>query len=126
MKRTDKLVSSDGGKLSFIGYDGEVLMVLAVPPGVVDASVYIDLCPVGVKIEVDGGLWLASPAVRSGVIVSNAPFESAADVDFIPASAAEQMQRDMLRRLDSLSKVNERLLARERAAFALGVPRGSA
>lgn len=126
MNRSDKFVSADGGKISFVGDAGEVLAVIAVPAGIVDVAQYLDLLPHGAKIEIDGGLWLASPPIRSGRVVSDLKFESAANVDYIPASASELMQRQILQRLALLSKAQERSDARVRASQALVIPKGQA
>lgn len=126
MRRTDKLVSATGGIMSFFSADGEHLAEISVPAGVVDCEQYLELLPSGAHVEIEKGLWLVSPAVRSGVVISPDKFECAANVDYIPATAADLMQRQVLHRLNSLSKANERLEARIRASDAIRLPVGPA
>lgn len=120
---TDKLASADGGTLDYLSVDGELLLSVAVPAGLVSAGKYLALAPEGVSIEVNG----LAVVPASGNAYGKQPYgpgatETAANPDFKPSSAdamARQLAQ-LTRQVAVLSRAPER---RQRAADAVVVER---
>lgn len=114
--RLARFASASGGTLSAITPEGELLLDVAVPPGIVHASPFIDLLPDGSEWALSDGLSVVEP--RSGYAVQEAPgmFNSAANPDFAPSSA-DSLQREMLVQLNRM-KAATRTAERYSAAAA--------
>lgn len=86
---TDSFASADGGTLDFLSSKGEVLLSVAVPPGVVSARKYLAMAPEGVTVEMGEGLALVPASGRAYGVqpYGEAAFETSANPDFKPSSA---------------------------------------
>ena len=113
--RNTVFVSTGGGTLDFVSEDGELLMSVAVPPGRVRATRYLDLVPEGARIEVGEGLVAFQPPHRIGVQpYGEGSHDSGANPDFRPTSAS-RLEREMRVTLNRMRAATDRVEARERA-----------
>jgi hypothetical protein len=88
------LCSVKGGRVDFLSYDGEHLASLPVPPGVWPASKFLDLLPDGASAVLDGDITQMLPKSGYGAVPRrHTDYESAANPDFSPSSAAHQEAR---------------------------------
>lgn len=90
--RNSFLVSALGGTLDFVSSDGEVLLSVAVPPGMIDANPYMAIAPVGSEVQVSDGLVCVPPRGQPirALAYGKGSHESGANPDFEPTSASHQ------------------------------------
>lgn len=118
VKRTTRLVSADGGTLDYVR-DGEVLLSVDVPPGVVRAAPYVLLAPDGAEVQIGAGLVAVDPPHRIGIQpYGEGATDSAANPDFRPTSAS-RLEREMRLTLNKMKATTSRVEARERALAAI-------
>ncbi len=114
IQKNTVFVSSSGGVLDFVSDEGELLASIAVPPGRVPASDYLDLVPDGASIQLSEGLAALTPRLLSGFQdFGSQAFVSGANPDWKPTSASrhEKEMRLMLNRMAALSDRVERRAA---------------
>lgn len=110
MNRNSFLLSGNGGVFHAVSPDGEFLFSVAVPPGKVSASEYLDLLPEGCEVKVEG-LTVVSPRVLGGVFAPEALYESGANPDFQPTSAS-RLEVEMRQQIQQAQLLNRTLSAR--------------
>lgn len=112
--REGRYVSKNGGSLDFVTPDGEILLSVAVPPGIVPAADYLDLCPEGAEVQVSKGLVLVLPRGRAAVHRCEDMYESGANPDYQPTSAdrlERQMRHTMLQMQAETKALNAKVAA---------------
>ncbi len=106
------IVSANGGTIDYILPDGEVAFSVAVPPGKVLASEYLDLCPDGAQmVPATSGLVLVQPKTRLSIQPHDCCNDTGANPDYQPSSA-DRMQREMRLMLANMQADQRRLDAR--------------
>lgn len=107
-------VSAKGGQLDFVSQDGEVLMSVAVPPGIVPAREYLELAPEGARVEVSKGLVVREPRSGFGVQPHPERLDAGANPDYVPTSA-DRLQRQMRHQMAQMQAEMRGLAARQNA-----------
>lgn len=110
-------VSREGGLLDIVSPHGEIVSSIAVPPGRVRASKFLDLVPPDCRLEVAEGLEVFQPMARLGSRRGALPYGEGAHLtganpDFTPTSATrlEVEMRAKLAKLDRVSSTYEKRL----------------
>lgn len=111
-------VSGDGGIIQYVAHDGELLMEVRIPAGIVPARQYISMCPDGASLQTADGLAVYVPKSGLGVVHGRATFESGANPDFQTTSAST-LERNVRLTLARLQTAEKRILARERALLTI-------
>ncbi|TXG97568.1 MAG: hypothetical protein E6R08_06700 [Nevskiaceae bacterium] len=118
------LVSKGGGTLDYVSDEGEVLMSVDVPGGMISAREYLAIKPFGAVLQARDGLVIVPP--RSGYGVQpygNGSHDSGANPDFVPTSATT-MERQMRAQLMRMQAATDRLEKRAKALAKIdAVPR---
>ena len=86
------IVSAEGGKITFVSLDGELLLAVAVPAGSVRWSRFMRLLPPDSEPIFSDGLALIPPMVDGSV--GRKSFLTGANSEYAPSSA-DRMQRRM-------------------------------
>ena len=119
MQRSAALVSSAGGRIDYVTPDGEVLLSVAVPPGAATAGPFIDLCPSGAIMDVQGTIAVIPPRSFHGrQRYGEGSHDTGANPDFQPSSA-DRMQRELRLTLARMQQATSRVEARERALASI-------
>jgi hypothetical protein len=109
------LVSKGGGTVDYVTDEGEVLMSVDVPPGMVSAREYLAICPPGAQMQVRDGLVAVPPRNGYGVQSYGAgSHDSGANPDYQPTSAST-MERQMRAQLMRMQAATDRLEKRANA-----------
>lgn len=109
-----RLVSANGGEVQYIAEDGELLASVAVPPGIHPAGQYLELCPDGAFMHLEG---LAALKPRERVSIQgygDAAFASSANPDF-QVTSATRMEMEMRLMLNKMKASTKRMEARANA-----------
>ena len=112
IQRDTALVSANGGILDYVTEHGEVLMSVAVPPGLQMAAPYLDLCPEGARLEIAEGIVAVPKRGRVYSQTHGEKTETGANPDFQPSSAdrlQRQMRLDMARMQADQRRLDARL-----------------
>lgn len=107
-------VSAKGGVLDFVSPDGEILLSVSVPPGIVPAREYLELCPDGAEVQLSKGLAVVAPRKGYGVQTHDKRCDSGANPDFQPTSA-DRLQRQMRMMVNQVQAQSKALDARMKA-----------
>lgn len=112
------LVSAKGGQLDFVSPDGELLMSVAVPPGIVSAREFFEIAPEGCEVQVSDGIAVRQPRAGYGFQSSDRHAESGANPDFQPTHA-DRLQRQMRLQLAHMQAQQKTLDAKVRALTSI-------
>lgn len=93
MTARDFFVSDTGGKIDYIGDDGELLLSVSFPGGKVKCRPYIEMCPAGAKMQVSGGGVIMPPRSGYGVVEHPDMLKLGANPNFKPSSADPAMRQ---------------------------------
>lgn len=125
MLRNSKLASAKGGVLDVVSPQGEVLISVAVPPGLVDAAPYFDMADGVGEVQISAGLVEIAPKGGFTVCEPHPAFgESGANPDFVPSS---DQSAALARMVEQLRVKSDHLERRVRAFGAIErVPQAAA
>jgi hypothetical protein len=109
------LVSKSGGTVDYVSDQGEVLMSVDVPPGMVSAREYLAICPPGAQMQARDGLVAVPPRNGYGLqSYGQGSHDTGANPDFKPTSAST-MERQMRAQLMRMQAATDRLEKRAKA-----------